>query len=29
VTQAQEINPDRLRYELTPNGKVVHLLKRW
>jgi amino acid transporter len=24
-----EINPDRVRYELTPDGKVAHLLKRW
>lgn len=23
------INPDRIRYELTPGGKIVHLLKRW
>jgi hypothetical protein len=23
------INPDRIRYELTPDGKIVHLLKRW
>jgi len=23
------INPDRIRYEATPNGKVVHLLKKW
>jgi hypothetical protein len=29
VAQTQEINPDRVRYELTPNGKVVHLVKHW
>jgi hypothetical protein len=23
------INPDRIRYEVTPDGKVVHLLKKW
>ncbi len=23
------INPDRIRYEATPEGKVVHLLKKW
>jgi len=23
------INPDRIRYESTPDGKVVHLLKKW
>ena len=27
--QAGEINPDRIRYELTPGGKIAHLLKRW
>jgi amino acid transporter len=25
----EEINPDRIRYELTPQGKIAHLLKRW
>jgi amino acid transporter len=25
----EDVNPDRIRYELTPNGKVAHLLKRW
>jgi hypothetical protein len=25
----KDINPDRVRYELTPDGKVAHLLKRW
>ena len=27
--QLKDINPDRVRYELTPEGKVAHLLKRW
>ncbi len=27
--QMKDINPDRIRYETTPSGKVVHLLKRW
>jgi hypothetical protein len=27
--QINEINPDRIRYELTPEGKVTHLLKNW
>jgi amino acid transporter len=27
--QIKDINPDRIRYELTPEGKVAHLLKRW
>lgn len=27
--QVKDINPDRVRYESTPAGKVVHLLKRW
>ncbi len=25
----KDINPDRIRYEITPEGKVAHLLKRW
>jgi hypothetical protein len=25
----KDINPDRVRYELTTDGKVAHLLKRW
>ncbi|GHO42444.1 APC family permease [Ktedonospora formicarum] len=29
MDEAKEINPDRLRYELTPGGKVAHLIKRW
>ncbi|GCE16346.1 APC family permease [Dictyobacter kobayashii] len=28
-SQFKDINPDRIRYELTPEGKVAHLLKRW
>ncbi len=27
--QFEEINPDRIRYELTPRGKIAHLIKRW
>jgi len=27
--QLEEINPDRIRYELTPRGKIAHLIKRW
>lgn len=27
--QFKDINPDRIRYELTSAGKVAHLLKRW
>ena len=29
ASQFEDINPDRIRYELTPQGKVAHLLKRW
>ncbi len=29
ATQVDDINPDRIRYELTPNGKIAHLLKHW
>lgn len=29
VDQAHEINPDRLRYEMTGNGRVAHLVKHW
>ncbi|HYU76985.1 MAG TPA: APC family permease [Ktedonobacteraceae bacterium] len=25
----KDINPDRVRYEITPEGKVAHLLKQW
>jgi amino acid transporter len=24
-----DVNPDRIRYELTPEGKVAHLIKSW
>lgn len=27
--QYNDINPDRIRYEITPEGKVAHLLKTW
>lgn len=27
--QCEEINPDLIRYELTPQGKIAHLLKQW
>jgi hypothetical protein len=27
--QLRDINPDRIRYQLTRNGKVAHLLKHW
>jgi amino acid transporter len=29
ATQVGNINPDRIRYEITSGGKVAHLLKRW
>lgn len=29
TAQCEEINPDLIRYELTPQGKIAHLLKRW
>ncbi|MEO8955126.1 MAG: hypothetical protein ACR2H5_03020 [Ktedonobacteraceae bacterium] len=29
AAQLEEVSPDRIRYELTPRGKVAHLLKRW
>jgi amino acid transporter len=29
VSEVEDVNPDRVRYELTPGGKVAHLLKRW
>jgi hypothetical protein len=29
AAQVEEINPDRIRYELTPSGKIAHLLKQW
>src|SRR2546423_3228723 len=27
--QFEDINPDRIRYELTAKGKVAHMLKQW
>jgi hypothetical protein len=27
--EVKDVNPDRIRYELVPGGKVAHLLKRW
>jgi amino acid transporter len=27
--QCEEINPDLIRYEITPQGKIAHMLKRW
>ncbi len=27
--QLKDVNPDRVRYELTSDGKVTHMLKRW
>ena len=29
LEQVEEINPDRIRYELTPPGPIAHLLKHW
>ena len=29
AAQMQDINPDRIRYQLTSNGKIAHLLKHW
>ncbi len=29
AAQFEEMNPDRIRYELTPHGKIAHLLKHW
>ena len=29
AAKIEDINPDRVRYELTPGGKVAHLIKRW
>lgn len=29
VPEVVDVNPDRIRYELTSDGKVAHLLKRW
>jgi hypothetical protein len=27
--QCEDLNPDRIRYELTSSGKVAHMLKQW
>lgn len=27
--EVEDINPDRIRYDVTPEGKVAHLIKRW
>ena len=27
--EIEDINPDRIRYQLTPDGKIAHLLKHW
>lgn len=29
ATNLFDVNPDRVRYEITPSGKVAHLLKTW
>jgi amino acid transporter len=29
ASQFEDINPDRIRYELTANGKVAHMIKNW
>jgi amino acid transporter len=29
ASQFEDVNPDRIRYELTSNGKVAHMLKHW
>jgi hypothetical protein len=29
AAQVGDINPDRIRYQLTPTGKIAHLLKHW
>ena len=29
ATNLLDVNPDRVRYEITPKGKVAHLLKTW
>jgi hypothetical protein len=29
AARVEEINPDRIRYELTSRGKIAHLLKSW
>ncbi len=29
ASRFEDINPDRIRYELTSSGKVAHMLKQW
>lgn len=29
TTQCEQLSPDLIRYELTPHGKVAHVLKSW
>jgi hypothetical protein len=29
VERCSDINPERIRYEVTPEGKTAHLLKQW
>jgi amino acid transporter len=29
TSEVEDVNPDRIRYELTPGGRVAHLIKRW
>jgi hypothetical protein len=29
ISLCEEINPDRIRYEVTPDGNVAHFLKSW
>lgn len=29
ASECEDINPDRIRYELTSSGKVAHMLKHW
>ncbi len=29
TSEIEDVNPDRIRYDVTPEGKVAHLLKAW
>ncbi len=29
TSEIEDVNPDRIRYDVTPDGKVAHLLKSW
>ena len=29
ASEFEDVNPDRIRYELTSSGKVAHMLKHW